>query len=132
MPWQEYWFELATMAALVAASAFFSGSEAALFSITRSERAAMAGGSARDRRAASLLRRPERLLTAILFWNLVVNLVYYALTEVVAMRLGRAEGVSPWAPNRWNDPHGCRCPVETRESPWLAKSLIFWKSIRHT
>lgn len=86
------------MAALVAASAFFSGSEAALFSISRSDRGEMIGGSTADRRAASLLGNPERLLTAILFWNLVVNLTYYALTEVVAMRLGRVEGASPWAP----------------------------------
>lgn len=85
------------MAALVAASAFFSGSEAALFSISRSDRGEMASGSAADRRAATLLGNPERLLTAILFWNLVVNLTYYALTEVVAVRIGRAEGASPWA-----------------------------------
>lgn len=98
MPWLDYSFELAVMAALVAASAFFSGSEAALFSISRSERTAMAGGTDADRRAAGLLKRPERLLTAILFWNLVVNLTYYALTEVVAGRLGRSESVSAWVP----------------------------------
>lgn len=97
MPLQEYPFELAAMAALVAASAFFSGSEAALFSISRSDRGEMAGGSAADRRAATLLDRPERLLTAILFWNLVVNLTYYALTEVVSMRISKIDGVWPWA-----------------------------------
>ncbi len=98
MPLLDYWFELTTMAALVAASAFFSGSEAALFSISRADRTDMAGGNAADRRAATLLTRPDRLLTAILFWNLVVNLTYYALTEVVSMRLSRVEGISPWAP----------------------------------
>lgn len=98
MPLLDYWFELTTMAALAAGSAFFSGSEAALFSISRADRTDMAAGSVADRRAATLLNRPDRLLTAILFWNLVVNLTYYALTEVVAMRLTRAEGISPWAP----------------------------------
>ncbi|QDT69659.1 hypothetical protein MalM25_25980 [Planctomycetes bacterium MalM25] len=98
MPLLDYWFELTTMAVLVTASAFFSGSEAALFSISRSDRTDMAGGSPSDRRAAGLLARPERLLTAILFWNLVVNLTYYALTEVVAMRLRKAETASAWAP----------------------------------
>lgn len=98
MPLLDYWFELTTMAVLVTASAFFSGSEAALFSISRSDRTDMAGGSPADRRAAGLLARPERLLTAILFWNLVVNLTYYALTEVVAMRLRKAEAASAWAP----------------------------------
>ncbi|MEO0529894.1 MAG: CNNM domain-containing protein [Planctomycetota bacterium] len=94
----DYWFELTTMAALVAASAFFSGSEAALFSISRSDRGEMEAGSAGERRAASLLERPERLLTAVLFWNLVVNLTYYALTEVVSRRLSRAEGIGEWTP----------------------------------
>ncbi|WP_350213912.1 CNNM domain-containing protein [Botrimarina sp.] len=94
----DYSFELAVMAGLMAASAFFSGSEAALFSISRSERVAMAAGSDRDRRAAGLLKRPERLLTAILFWNLVVNLTYYALTEVVAGRLAGDKAISAWAP----------------------------------
>lgn len=98
MPLLDYWFELTTMAVLVAASAFFSGSEAALFSLSRSDRTDMAGGSAADRRAAGLLTRPERLLTAILFWNLVVNLTYYALAEVVAMRLRKDLDPSAWAP----------------------------------
>lgn len=98
MPLLDYWFELTTMAALIAASSFFSGSEAALFSISRSDRGEMEGGSAADRRAASLLDRPERLLTAVLFWNLVVNLTYYALTEVVSRRLGRVEGIGEWTP----------------------------------
>lgn len=98
MPLLDYWFELATMTALVAASAFFSGSEAALFSLARADRSEMTRGRAAERRAASLLTRPERLLTAILFWNLVVNLIYYALTEVVSMRLGKSDGVSSWAP----------------------------------
>lgn len=98
MPLLDYWFELTTMAALVAASSFFSGSEAALFSVSRSERSDMAAGSVADRRAAALLDRPERLLTAILFWNLVVNLTYYALTSVVTVRLSKAVDSESWAP----------------------------------
>lgn len=98
MPLLDYPFELTAMAALIAASAFFSGSEAALFSITRSDRADMAKGSDQERQAASLLRRPDRLLTAILFWNLVINLTYFALTEIVAMRIGGAAGASSWVP----------------------------------
>lgn len=98
MPLLDYWFELTTMAALITASAFFSGSEAALFSISRSDRGEMEVGSAADKRAASLLERPERLLTAVLFWNLVVNLTYYALTEVVSRRIARVEGIGEWTP----------------------------------
>lgn len=98
MPLLDYWFELTTMATLVVASCFFSGSEAALFSISRSERGEMAAGSPAERRVAVLLNRPERLLTAILFWNLVVNLTYYALTTVVSVRLTRSVGGDSWAP----------------------------------
>ncbi|TWT99753.1 hypothetical protein Pla108_06960 [Botrimarina colliarenosi] len=98
MPLLDYWFELATMAALAGASAFFSGSEAALFSISRPDRSEMASGTAGERRAATLLARPERLLTAILFGNLIVNMTYYVLAEVVSMRLKRADDVASWAP----------------------------------
>jgi CBS domain containing-hemolysin-like protein len=44
-------------------------------------------GSTGERLAAELLRRPDRLLTAVLFWNLVVNLAYFATSVLVAQRL---------------------------------------------
>ncbi|MEN0109405.1 MAG: CNNM domain-containing protein [Planctomycetota bacterium] len=98
MPLWEYGFELAAMAALIGASAFFSGSEAALFSVSQADRGAMGSGSPGERTAAYLLRTPERLLTAILFGNLVVNLTYYALTTIVSVRLERAEAAAAWSP----------------------------------
>lgn len=97
MPLLDYWFELTAMGALVVASAFFSGSEAALFSLSRSDRSEMAGGTAGERRAATLLTKPDRLLTAILFWNLLVNMANYALTAVVSARVGEAAGASSWS-----------------------------------
>jgi CBS domain containing-hemolysin-like protein len=89
-------FELTLMAALAVLSAFFSSSEAALFSLSRSDRTAMATGTPGERRAAGLLKRPERLLTAVLFCNLTINLVNYALAEIVSVRMGEGEGAAGW------------------------------------
>ncbi len=81
------------MALLLCCSAFFSTSEAALFYLRRSERRRLAAGNRSQRIAAGLLGDPDRLLTAVLFWNLLVNLAYCAVAAVVGIRLetgGRA------------------------------------------
>jgi len=78
---------LAAMAVLICASAFFSGSEAALFYLGREERQAMQSGGAAQRLVIRLLERPQRLLTAILFWNLLINLTYFALASMIGLRL---------------------------------------------
>ena len=70
---------LVLMAAIIAISGFFSGSETALFFLTRDDEREMAAGQGGERVAASLLANPDRLLTAILFWNLVANLTYFAV-----------------------------------------------------
>ena len=75
------------MLCLVLASAFFSASETALFYLSRDELRALSAGNPRERVAAEVLRDPERLLTAILFWNLVVNLTYFMVSVVTARRL---------------------------------------------
>ncbi|MEX0704746.1 MAG: CNNM domain-containing protein [Planctomycetales bacterium] len=79
------------MAGLALASAFFSASETALFFLSHDELRTMRAGPPRERIAAALLADPERLLTAVLFWNLVVNLTYFAASVVVTQRLARAE-----------------------------------------
>lgn len=78
------------MAVLMALSAFFSASEAALFLLTRDDRQRLALGTTPQRVAHKLLSSPERLLTAILFWNLVINIVYFALASMVGLKLERA------------------------------------------
>lgn len=78
---------IAAMALLVAASAFFSCSEAALFSLQADDRRALKQGSTPQRMALGLLARPERLLMAVLFWNLIINVVYFALASVISIQL---------------------------------------------
>ena len=78
---------LLIMSGLAFVSAFFSASETALFYLSRDELRAMQVGRPRQRLAARLLHNPERLLTAILFWNLIVNLTYFAVSVIVTRRL---------------------------------------------
>lgn len=78
---------LGAMAALACCSAFFSCSEAALFSLQMDDRRILKHGNTAQQVAVQLLTRTERLLTAILFWNLIINIVYFALASVVTIRL---------------------------------------------
>jgi putative hemolysin len=82
------------MAVLVVASGFFSGSETALFYLSRDDLRRMQTGGAGERLVASQMRNPDRLLTAILFWNLVINLTYFAVSLVTAKRLLDAEAAT--------------------------------------
>lgn len=85
-----------TMAALVIGSAFFSACEAAFFSLRSADREAMAKGPLGERLAVALLRDAQRLLTAILFWNLIVNFAYFTLASIVTLRW-QASGRADWA-----------------------------------
>ena len=88
LPW------LIAMFALIGFSAFFSGSEAALFTLRPRDRRALKTGSASQRAAASLLADPERLLSAVLFWNVVINITYFAIASIVALQLDRDPEIS--------------------------------------
>ncbi len=81
---------LATMGVLILGSAFFSSSEAALFYLNRQQRRRLASGNRAQRLAARLLAQPDRLLTAVLFWNLVTNLAYFTLASILSIRLETA------------------------------------------
>lgn len=78
------------MAALVLASGFFSGSETALFYLSRDDLRRMRTGRSSERLAAALLAKPDRLLTAVLFWNLLINLAFFAVSLVTARQLAEA------------------------------------------
>ena len=84
--------QLGALAVLLALSAFFSGSETALFSLSRVQVARLRERGGRTGRAvADLLGRPRRLLITILVGNMVVNIATASLLAVVAARtaLGR-------------------------------------------
>ena len=91
MPPLSIWLPGATaMAALVGGSAFFSGSETALFFLSPDDRRGLKTRGPGGAAALQLLDRPDRLLSAILFWNLIINLTYFVVSVVVGGKLVEA------------------------------------------
>jgi len=76
---------LPALLVLLVLSGFFSGSEAAFFSLTLSQRRELAKGARAARVAHQLLERSERLLMGILFWNLAINLSYFSIVSRAAL-----------------------------------------------
>lgn len=75
---------LIVLAGLVVCSAFFSGSETALFSLTRAELLKFQTGKGRvDRAVAALMHDPRRLLMVLLLGNQVVNVAFFAVFAVL-------------------------------------------------
>jgi len=89
------WF--LAMIVLSIGSSFFSASEAAFFLLGLPEQKALAAGNRAQRLVASLLSNPDRLLTAILFWNLVLNVTYFAIVSIIALRWERQLHQPQWA-----------------------------------
>jgi len=85
---------LIAMAVLLALSGFFSGSETALFSLRHEHLRAL--GRGRGRFVRHLLHDPKSLLITILFGNLLVNVLFYSVSVMLAMNL-HASGRTVWA-----------------------------------
>ncbi|MFK7817798.1 MAG: CNNM domain-containing protein [Planctomycetaceae bacterium] len=79
------------MGCLIIGSGFFSASETAFFYLTHDKIREFASGNFRQRLVARLMSDPERLLTAVLFWNLMINLMYFAVSVIVVHRLSNAK-----------------------------------------
>ena len=79
----DHLLSLAIMMLLLMCSAFFSGTESALFSLSRSQiRRLRHEGHQVERLLNLLTGNPSGLLVAILFGNLVVNILYFAISLV--------------------------------------------------
>jgi len=78
------------MVVLILGSGFFSSSETAFFFLNRDQISHYSTGTSRQRMVASLMQNPDRLLTGVLFWNLVINLSYFATGIVLVGRLTKA------------------------------------------
>ncbi len=86
-----YYFEIIVILIFTFLSAFFSGSESALFSLTRGDIHNFSNsGSGIERAVAIIMRTPQKILITILIGNLFVNLVISALTTKLMLL-------------RWND-----------------------------
>ncbi|MDF7806643.1 hemolysin family protein [Pontiellaceae bacterium B12219] len=81
------------MALLLGCSAFFSGTETALFSLTREQiKSLKAEGRNLEKMLALLTDNPSGLLVAILFGNLVVNILFFSMSAVLSLRIGELYG----------------------------------------
>lgn len=85
---------------LLGLSAFFSGSETALFSLGRQRLAAYALSRSPFRRlVARLLAEPRKLLITVLMGNLFVNVFFYGVASAKALALvheGRTVAAAMW------------------------------------
>lgn len=81
------WPWLLAMALLIGLSAFFSASEAALFYLSHKDRSELASCGVGGRASARLLKNPDRLLACVLFYNLVVNITYFAIVSIVSVHM---------------------------------------------
>ena len=102
-----YWFaqivliteapSIILMVVLILLSAFFSASEAALFYLQPQDLRVLARGRRSQQLAVKLLDLPDRLLSAVLFWNLTINMVYFAVSASVGLRMQKEGGSSTTA-----------------------------------
>jgi len=90
----DHFIALLTMVLLLSCSAFFSGTETALFSLTREQVKRLRGQGHEVQRMLDLLAgNPSGLLIAILFGNVAVNVLFFSISVVVAQDFGRKHGI---------------------------------------
>jgi len=79
------------MLVTIVLSAFFSASEAALFSLTANQRQKLGLGRV-SLAIDSLLLNPTKLLSTILLCNLAVNITYFSCSNVIASEISEKPG----------------------------------------
>jgi len=83
------------MLLLLTGSAFFSGSETAFFNLSRRQINLLQKSRHKlQNLAAKLLSEPGRLLSCLLFGNMTVNVLFYAVASVLTVRLEQQIGVT--------------------------------------
>ena len=89
----DHFMKLLLMAVLLLCSAFFSGTETALFSLTREQIKRLRGQSHHGEKLLSILaQNPSGLLISILFGNLLVNILFFCTSAVIANDMGHRYG----------------------------------------
>jgi CBS domain containing-hemolysin-like protein len=87
--WSQHWTQIGALVILIAASAFFSGSEAALISLSRLRARGMKERGIKGAEAVlRLLEDRNRFLTSILIGNTVVLLAADSLATILFVRTG--------------------------------------------
>jgi Mg2+/Co2+ transporter CorB len=84
---------IVVMMVLLACSAFFSGVETAFFNLSRRQVSLLSQSKHKlQNLAARLLNKPRQLLSCLLFGNMTVNVLFYAIASVLTVRAGRQIG----------------------------------------
>ncbi len=88
-------WQLILMLLLLAGSAFFSGSETAFFNLTHKQKAVLKQSQYRlGHLTALLLEKPQRLLGCLLLGNMLVNILFFAVSSVLVFHIKDEFGVT--------------------------------------
>lgn len=83
------------MLLLLVGSAFFSGTETAFFNLSRRQIILLQKSKHKlQNLAAALLKEPKQLLSCLLFGNMIVNVLFFALASVLTVRFERQVGTA--------------------------------------
>ena len=86
------------MLLLLCCSAFFSGAETAYFNLSRRQISLLLQSKHKlQKLAAGLLNKPKQLLSCLLFGNMTVNVLFYAVASVLTIRFGEQVGAGAGA-----------------------------------
>ncbi len=84
---------IVVMLVLLGCSAFFSGAETAFFNLSRRQINLLRKSKHRlQHLAGGLSHKPKQLLGCLLFGNMTVNVLFYALASVLTVRIGQQVG----------------------------------------
>ena len=89
----EYLFQILLMILLLCCSAFFSGSETAFFHLSRKTIRQFSCSELRlEQLVSKIVKDPNRFLTALLFGNMAVNILFFSISSTLIFRVSRAYG----------------------------------------
>lgn len=89
----EHLFQVLLLILLVACSAFFSGSETAFFHLSRKTVRLFSHSELRlEQLVARILEDPNRFLTALLFGNMAVNVLFFSISSTLLYRVSQTHG----------------------------------------
>ena len=80
-------WDFASLGGLLLLSAIFSGTETAIFLLSRGQIKKLGDSGGAGRVVVKLLRRPNRLLNTLLLANMVVNVAFTATAAVMVIEL---------------------------------------------
>ena len=83
----DHMWHLSAMVAMLGISGFFSGTETALFSLSRGQLHQMKLSSGAGQVVATLMSRPENTLNCLLLGNMLVNVAYAATSALIVFNL---------------------------------------------